>query len=84
MGISGVTRSLEVEERGREGQSNVTLEGLNLLLLALKEEEREGSPQPRSAGGIQKMGKRGTRFSPRASRERFLAIILILAPWDLY
>lgn len=42
MGISVVTRSLQVGESGREGQSNVMLEGLNLLLLALKEEEREG------------------------------------------
>lgn len=84
MGISVVTRSLEVEERGREGQSNVMLEGLNLLSLALKEEEREGNPPPRNAGGLQKMGRRGTRFSPRASGERFPAIILILAPWDLY
>ena len=84
MGMSVVTRSLQVEERGREGQSNVMLEGLNLLLLALKVEERGGNPPPRNAGGLQKMGRRGTRLLPRASRERFPAIILMLAPRDLY
>lgn len=81
MGISVVTKSLQVQERGREGQSNVTLEGLNLLLLVLKVEERGGNPWARNASGLQKVGRRGTRFSPRASRERLLAVIL---GWDLY
>ena len=55
MGISVVTKSLQVQERGREGQSNVTLEGLNLLLLVLKVEERGGNPWARNASGLQKL-----------------------------